>query len=272
MHLKFCFFLTCLVFFSIGTWAQEADTVYIHEDPLIIRKQVVVEIPSEKPQSNLKNWFIVLGYAYGRYTSQQAKDSIQKTLAPIHIPCLAVGKAFKNWSLSIGIGQSSSKLSLQSSKQFSKTTEIWQVRYDTAGSHVVNTPNGPKTIYFIDTVAYPSTEVHKYDSTLYANKSISYLNIPIQIAYKIAYKKVYAQPLLGLGLHFGTWSSLLLADKKVTIPKNYLSGTVGIELGVQISKKIFGELGVTTTRQITQRQAYLGLHQTSGRLHLKYVF
>lgn len=258
------FIVLILLAITVEIAAQETDTVYIQQAPLIIKKQVVVEMPEiNVDTSKAHHWLFSISTDLGKYTSKQEQDSIEKKLSTFFCPNISIGRKQNNWLFSIGIGKSFSKLEAQYYQEIAKTVETQPQSFDTTGSYIKN----GITYYYIDTIP-ARNEIRKHDSTLYIRNNISYWRIPLQIGYQFNYKRFYMLPQLGIVYNFSTQANLF-RNTEISLPKNYWGISYGLHLGFQLSKKIALELGINQQKQVSNMNPYLKLSQMAGSISLK---
>lgn len=259
------FFIVFILLVIIkGISAQEIDTVYIQQAPLIVKKQVVLEMPEmEADTSKTHHWIFAIGTNLGKYSSKQEQDSIQKKLSTVFCPNISIGRKQKNWLFSIGIGKSFSHLKAQYHQEIAKTVETQPLSFDTTGSYIKN----GITHYYIDTIP-AQNEIRKHDSTIYIKNSVSYWRIPLQIGYQFKYKRFYLLPQLGIVYNFSTQTNLF-HNTEISLPKNYWGLSLGLHFGFQLSKKIAIELGIIEQKQVSHINPHLKLSQMAGSLTLK---
>lgn len=267
-----CFY--CLMFFaSLYSNAQSSDTVYIQQEPLIMRKQIIVEV-AENTSTPLVSFFTTLGLGYGSYVSKQFNDSIHKSLTSIYAPVIQLGVIYKkNISFSIGLGRSYANLNMQYEQGLTKTTENITIKYDTIGEFVVEDPSGPITKYSIDSIAYIEQRVNHYDSTVNIKNKLNFWTIPLLLSYSIRYKKYYISPSIGMNLHIGSFSKVVVSNyRQISISQSYLSASFGLDIGVQIYSKLSLEVGGRYLQQMTHKENYIRLNQFATQFQLKYIF
>ncbi len=252
--------------------AQEADTVYVHEPPVVIRKQIVMheaKVPLLMPET----WFVVLGLGHGSFTNNQPKDSIQKTMRSYFSPYVQIGRKLgENFNLSVGLGKLTSYIDFSYNQNKSKIVDVNKQRYDTVGAYTIILPTGVYTYYTIDTIPYISKERQLYDSTIMNRERLSYWSIPLQLGYQLKYKKVFAEPFVALVYNIGTKSQVLVPEKNLTIPKTFISTSLGANVGCQLDKHVSVELGYGYNAQLTKRSSYIHMTSSVLKFQIKYLF
>lgn len=250
--------------------AQQVDTLYLHHDPVIVKKQVIVQV-ERKNFPSLENCFVKLGLQGGIFLKQDT-DSIAKTMSPLLVPQLIVGRNFKKLSLSIGLGKSFTSMKSTFLEHKTKIVKEDSAVYDTVGMYTIILPSGVKTYYTIDTSYVNVQKKVRYDSTVSETARISYWQIPVSIAYRFDFKKNYFQPHIGIVYHFTSKSGNLTFDKASAMPKSFFSTNFGFVFGRNLNKKLAVEIGLNYQKQLTQLKSFVKNNAFLLSMMLKYSF
>lgn len=264
MRFRFIIFFHILCVLAVSGWAQ-TDTVYIQQAPLVIKKQIVVEI-SPNDSADVHYWFVAGGYAIGAYTGAKELDSTTMEREPLMVPFVSIGRKYKNWVFNIGMSKTFSGFKASTHTQILRSILVSAEHFDTTGSYLMN----GQTYYSVDTVPAVYGQQNR-DTSIYEKKTISYWQFPVKIGYQINYKKLYLLPQVGIcyGISSQRQSSY---RPELTLPKSYVALSLDINIGFQIVKRLSAETGLQYQRQVIHVNPYFSLTQYLGKIALKYMF
>ncbi|HTF82009.1 MAG TPA: hypothetical protein VL947_09800, partial [Cytophagales bacterium] len=172
-------------------WAQNSDTIYIQQDPVIIKKQVIVHV-SETKMPPTSTWFMALEGAMGKYTHIKGTDSLSISTQTVISPNVQVGYRYRKASFSIGLGKSNASAKIEHKQSVLKTIQVQPETIHLLGSYEMS----GQTYYFYDTIP-AQYESRRRDSTVNLSRKISYWSIPVKVGYQISFKKLYLLPQVG---------------------------------------------------------------------------
>lgn len=264
MRFSFIIFFHILCVLAVSGWTQ-TDTVYIQQDPLVIKKQIVVEI-SPNDSADVHYWFIAGGYAAGAYAGAKQLDSTAMEREPLMVPFVSIGRKYRNWVFDIGMSKTFSSFKTSTHTQMLRNILINAEYYDTTGSYQMN----GQTYYSVDTVPAVYGQ-QKRDTSIYEKSKVSYWQFPLKIGYQINYKKLYLLPQVGICYGIKSQEQSFYRPE-LTLPKSYMALSLDINIGFQIFKRLSAETDLQYQRQVTHVNPYFPMAQYLAGIALKYMF
>lgn len=265
----FYFFIFICTFLS---YTQESDTVYIHEAPLVVRKQVVIQ-KERKQLLNLEDWFLKFGVGFSSFSNFQEVDSISVKSHPFFLPTIAMGKKMgKNWNLQLGINYLSTKSRASYNQKNIHNVDVPKVRYDTLGSYVIILPTGSKTVYTLDTINYVEKEQIVRDSSVNQSVLLNYVGFPLQIGYQLNYPKMYVEPFVIFTYYLGLKSTFLTNENRRIHSAQFFSAALGTQLGYRVSTHLGVELAAMYQFHSFRKSHQMLMSQKTIQVCVKYFF
>lgn len=268
------------VFDGINLQAQDIDTVVIVLDPLVVKRSVLIQervAPQKAAQDkklDLSDWWVCLGYRFGKLDGLQTADSIQKSFSVNKGPSLMLGHDLEsNWNLGIGLAYSRMNMTATYTDKWVVVDTVLQQHIDSVRTGVVISPEGGVVYkYRYDTTYAPGPRHTHHEAKVSAIDQISYWQIPLYVSYKMAKGRLYALPNMVLSYHFTTQAGLFKDRKNIPLPKHYLSATFGLQLGFKVWKHVALEAGMQYMQQFRNAYRYIKQNQSVANVAVKYMF
>lgn len=255
-------FLLVLVAFYFSTMAQ-IDTVYEYGSPVIIKKKVFLEAEEVvKPRT----WFLSIGGGLGSIASQNHNDSIRLSFGKASQLEMTLRKAFGKFEIGTGIAflSTQAKTLYQHSYWLDKERNI--VINDTLDVYyeVVNGDSIP--VYIVE--PKPGVEWYRetMDTTYARSSTVYYLQVPLSVSYRMAWKSWYMSPGFGVLVSIPLRKPELVTEVAKSTPKSTVWGSMALSVGRRLGERWRAELSAEGRRSMAPTSDLRAISSQRGLL------